>query len=510
MLLLALASLLCQAEPAARWSFDGDVKDSGPSSLPTKAVGRIEFIDSPVSGKAAVFNGVDAYVQADPAAKLGAGTGDFSISAWIFPLDRRPAPLFGRKGWSIRQLDAGVLQLGVGPYSVMTTVGFGFAGEWIHLVVTVKRGDAGPVATAYVNGRPLRLGGVPDTDLDPPGEPFLMGKSEDGKFFTGLMDDVRLYSRALGGDEAMKLTDEGMPWIRPKPHAKTPFAGKFELIQDDVVVFAGGENARVGGDLGYLETLLALQASGKRVRFRSMAWEGDTVYEQLRPLNFGTWTDHLRRAGASVVIAQFGQVEMLEGKAGVDRFAAAYDALVAQFAATTKRIVLVSPVPFGKGAAQQPDLTARNPDLGLYVDAIRKIAAKHGALFIDLSTRAMAEEGFTRNGLHLTTAGQWAAARETARQLEIAGLSDLEAPDATGAFRKESLEKIRLSIRTKNGLWNDSWRPANWAFLNGDRMEQPSSRDHLDRRIRWFPVEVQQLPAMVLREEEKIEALLKK
>jgi hypothetical protein len=241
-----------------------------------------------------------------------------------------------------------------------------------------------------------------------------------------------------------------------------------------------------------------------------MAWEGDTVYEQPRPLNFGSWTDHLRRAGASVVIAQFGQIEMLEGKAGVDRFAAAYDALVAQFAATTKRIILVSPVPFGKGAAQQPDLTVRNQDLGLYVDAIRKIAAKHGALFIDLSTKAMAEEGFTRNGLHLTTAGQWAAARETARQLEIAGLSDLEAPDATGAFRKEALEKIRLSIKTKNGLWNDSWRPANWAFLNGDRMEQPSSRDHLDRRIRWFPVEVQQLPALVLREEEKIEALLKK
>ena len=88
------------------------------------------------------------------------------------------------------------------------------------------------------------------------------------------------------------------------------------------------------------------------------------------------------------------------------------------------------------------------------------------------------------------------------------GLSDVDAPDATGAFRRESLEKLRGAIRAKNGLWTDSWRPSNWAFLNGDRMEQPSSRDHLDRRIRWFPVEVQQLPAMVLREEEKIEALL--
>jgi hypothetical protein len=306
----------------------------------------------------------------------------------------------------------------------------------------------------------------------------------------------------------MKLTDEGMAWIRPKPLAKTPFPGKFELLENDVVVFAGGENARVGQELGYLEALLALQASGKRVRFRSMAWEGDTVYEQMRPLNFGTWTDHLRRAGASIVVAQFGQVEALEGKPGIGRFAAAYDALVSQFAATTKRIVLVSPTPFGRGSARQPDLTARNEDLALYVEEIRKIAAKHGALFIDLATKTMAEEGHVRDGLHLTGAGQWAAARETARQLEIPGLSDLDAPDATGAFRRESLEKIRLAIGTKNGLWNRAWRPANWAFLDGDRTEQPSSRDHLDRRIRWYPVEVQQLPAMVLREEERIESLL--
>ena len=78
--LLILASLLApQAEGqdlAGRWTFDGDLKDSGPAGHPTKAVGRLEFIDSPVapSGKMGVFNGVDAHVQVDPAAKLGAGT----------------------------------------------------------------------------------------------------------------------------------------------------------------------------------------------------------------------------------------------------------------------------------------------------------------------------------------------------------------------------------------------------------------------------------------------------
>lgn len=485
MLLLALAFTLCQVEPVARWTFDGDAKDSGPASLPTKVLGRLEFIDSPVSGKAAVFNGVDAVVQVDPPAKLGAGSADFTLSAWVLSLDRKPATILSRGTWSLQQADS-ALKFG----ALSTPPGTFPPARWNHVVVAGRKG----AIELLVNGETAGTGTVAE-DLDPAQAPLLIGKG-----FTGLIDDVRIYGRAVTSEEAAKLTDEGMAWIRPKPHAKTPFPGKFELLPNDVLVVAGGENARVGQELGYLETLIGLHASGKRVRFRSMAWEGDTVYEQPRPLNFGSWADHLRRTGASVVVLQFGQVEALEGKAGVDRFAAAYDALVAQFAATTRRLVLVSPVPFGG------KLAGRNEDLKLYVEAIRRIAATRECLFVDLS--AVSGEGFTRNGLHLTTEGQWVAARETARQLEVPGLSDVDAPDPAGAFRRESLEKLRGAIRAKNVLWIDSWRPANWAFLNGDRTEQPSSRDHLDRRIRWFPVEVQQLPAMVRREEEKIEALL--
>jgi len=500
MLLFALASLICQVEPVARWTFDGDVQNSGPSKLSANAGGRLEFIDSPVSGKAAVFNGVDTFVEITPPKRLSNGNGDFSLSAWVFPIDRRPAPLFSRWGWTLRQIDGGALRWEIDDRPASTSTSVYGLGQWNHVVISLRLQEQKHEVTIYVNGAGFPAGILTSMNQDPFGAPILIGKDREGKLFTGLIDDVRIYNRALTAEEAVKLTDEGMPWIRPKAHAKTPFGGKFELLPNDVVVFAGGENGRVGQEFGYLETLLALHASGKRVRFRNMAWEGDTVYEQPRPLNFGSWSDHLRRTGASVVVLQFGQVEALEGMAGVERFAAAYDALVGQFAATTKRLVLVSPVPFDRS------LSARNDDLKLYVEAIRKVAAKRECLFVDLST--VAGDGFTRNGLHLTSAGQWAAARETARQLQIPGLSDLDSPDAGGAFRRESLEKLRGEIRAKNDLWTASWRPTNWAFLNGDRMEQPSSRDHLDRRVRWFPVEVQQLPALVLREEEKIETLL--
>lgn len=496
MILGALLLAASLQEPVARWAFDGDLK----SSHPTKATGRLEFIDSPIAGKMAVFNGVDAFVQVDPAATLGAGAADFSLSAWVYGLDRRGGPLFARKGWTLSILD-GSLKFVTDAGSMASPLLSAPAAQWLHLVVSVKRGAK---SSLFINGEQAASGDIAAGDLDPAQTPLLIGKSEDGKFLSGLLDDVRLYARALEAEEVAKLTDEGLPWIRAKAHAKTPFPGKFELHPNDVVAFVGGENMRVGLDVGYLETLLSLHAAGKAVRYRNMAWEGDTVYEQPRPLNFGTWADQFRRSGTSVIFVQFGQMESLEGKAGLERFTAAYEALIGLFSPTTKRIVLVSPTPFAKGSARH------NEDLKLYVDAVRALAAKHGCLFIDLATKAFAEEGLTRNGVHLSAAGHWIAAKETARQLEIAGVSEIDTPDTRGVFPREAYETIRTAIRSKNAFWNEGWRPTNWAFLAGDRMEQPSSRDHQDRRIRWFPVEIQQFPAMIRREEAKIEALVEK
>jgi len=495
-----------QAGPVARWTFDGEARDAGPAALPTKVQGRLEFVESPVgeSGRAAVLNAVDSFLEVVPAGKLGVGAADFSLSFWFLILDRRPVMLFHRKGWALSLQDDGALRFSTDRGAFQTGPGACPPGQWCQVVVS-----RGAPSRIVVNGVVSGTGEIQAGDLDAVGAPLRIGKGPDeARPFGGLLDDVRLYARALDVAEAAAITDEGMPWLRAKARAKTPFAGKFELLEEDVVAFTGAEDARVGQELGYLETLLSLHAAGRGVRFRNMTWEGDTVYEQYRPLNFGSWADQFRRAGVSVVFAQFGQIESLEGKAGVERFTAAYEALLAQFSATTKRIVLVTPAPFGKTGPRAPDLAKRNEDLKLYVEAIRKIAAKDGYLLVDLSTPAMSADGLSRDGLHLSTAGQWMAATEAARQLEIPGLSDLDAPDEQGAFRRDALEKVRAAVRVKNGLWTSSWRPTNWAFLNGDRMEQPSSRDHVDRRIRWFPVEVQQYPALVRREEKTIDHLI--
>ena len=65
-------------------------------------------------------------------------------------------------------------------------------------------------------------------------------------------------------------------------------------------------------------------------------------------------------------------------------------------------------------------------------------------------------------------------------------------------------------IVAKNRLWFDYWRVQNWAFLAGDRTNQPSSRDHLDPSKRWFPAEREEFLPLIEAKEKEIDALAQK
>ncbi|NDA68683.1 MAG: hypothetical protein EBY09_18960, partial [Verrucomicrobia bacterium] len=228
--------------------------------------------------------------------------------------------------------------------------------------------------------------------------------------------------------------------------------------------FVGQENFVRDAKAGELEALLASAFAAKKPRFRSMAWEADTVYEQWRDLNFGSWKAQLETAGATVVIAQFGQMEALDGVARLPEFKAAYHRLLDQFAARTRKVVLVSPMPFEKPlASHAPDLTKRNTDVQAYADAVREIAKQRGAVFVNmfvpLAVRAPGQR-LTEDGIHLTSEGLREVAALTARQL------------GTEAKLSADLEQLRAAIVQKNQLWFDAWRPANWSFVYGDRVNQ--------------------------------------
>ena len=241
--------------------------------------------------------------------------------------------------------------------------------------------------------------------------------------------------------------------------------GKFAVQPGEILVMAGQTNLVREQKSGELEAAITQGLAEKALRFRSMAWEGDTVYEQWRDLNFGDWKGQLQAVGAGTVIAQFGQVESFDGKARLAEFQSAYHRLLDQFSAVTPRLVLIGPMPFEKtDAPHAPDLTLRNDDVALYANAVRDIAKQRGAIYVDLYTplseRNSSSPRLTDNGLHLNEEGLKVVARLVAGQL---GISTSEADDLT---------KLKAAIVEKNRLWFDCWRPANWSFVYGDRVTQ--------------------------------------
>ena len=332
------------------------------------------------------------------------------------------------------------------------------AGEWNKCEIRCE----GPRITILLNGKMTADFSERMTGVDKAGlvALSLQGNGKAQVAFRAITVDILPEDLVPPEDEILHRF--GDPKEGPLP---APFSdGKFALNDHEVIVFSGQTNLVREQQAGELESLLASAFAAKKPSFRSMAWEGDTVYEQWRDLNFGSWLSQLQAAGATTVVVQFGQIEALDGPARLPEFTAAYHQLLNQFAARTPRLVLLSPMPFEKPLADHaPDLTLRNAEVKAYSEAIKEIARHRGAVFIDLfsllSQRTASAPRLTDNGLHLNPAGLHAVAEIIAQQL--------------GAETKAAnLAALRDSIVEKNHLWFDCWRPANWSFVYGDRISQ--------------------------------------
>lgn len=287
-------------------------------------------------------------------------------------------------------------------------------------------------------------------------------------------------------------------------------ADRFQFRTNDVLAFVGGEDSVEMHRLGYLELVLARALPSHQIRYRGLGWEGDTVYEQPRELNFPKWPEQLRRCGATVVICQFGQAEALQGPDRTEAFMEAYGRFLDLLTSTVPRVILVSPTRFEPGTGLLPDLTPHNATLAVQVRRQRELATRRGFTFVDLFSAGSPAPGVrrTRDGWHLNPSGLWDAAQAIANELgHGAGIPTGAVPDRDGRLTAPELEPLHRAILGKTQLWFHYWRPENWAFLNGDRTEQPSSRDHRDPKIRWFPKEMEQYAPLIEAREREIAEL---
>ncbi|HSI12850.1 MAG TPA: hypothetical protein VK961_12445 [Chthoniobacter sp.] len=288
--------------------------------------------------------------------------------------------------------------------------------------------------------------------------------------------------------------------------------------KNDVIALIGGEDLVVASEYGYLELLLTRALPDYHLRFRSLAWEGDTVYEQRRDLNFPTWEEQLDQIGATVVICQFGQMESLDGQEKLPEFIAAYEKLIERFSAGGKRRVAVAlpSSPFQHSSQQFIRWTE-------FIEALKKMKVPKetwavnasapsiyfGSPFYCFLGQKMGDPilpGFYRDGLHLADTGQQIIA--IALSNGFVGRKTL--PPSTRLVVTKAEQPLLQLIVAKNKLWFDYWRVQNWAFLAGDRTNQPSSRDWRDPSKRWFPAEREEFIPLIEAKEKEIDALAAK
>lgn len=301
-------------------------------------------------------------------------------------------------------------------------------------------------------------------------------------------------------------------------------AQPFELKPNDVIALTGGSNMERTRFNGYLQTQLIASKPELKIKVRNFGWEGDTVFEQWRDggqtekldpkraaaekriqAETGTdswrqqrdWRQQLKEVGATVVIAQFGQMESLNGVEKLPQFIEAYERLIAEFADEGRRVVLVAPVPFEWVVAQN-----RAESLVAYTKGINDLAKKLKLTFISNAlafpySKMPSIQPLTNNGYQLNEEGHGNQAWSIVKGL---GLKPLDNSPTT--------EPIRSAVLEFERLWFDYWRPMNWAFLTGDRTNVPYSKDWKDSTKRIFPQEMEDFRPLLDQAEKNIWAAI--
>jgi lysophospholipase L1-like esterase len=247
-------------------------------------------------------------------------------------------------------------------------------------------------------------------------------------------------------------------------------ADKLELADGDRVVLLGNTFVERDVQYGYLETALTLAYKDKNITFRNLGWSGDTVWGHARA-GFGSTQDgynnmikQVKDAKPSALLLFYGMSESFDGESGLAPFIAQYEKLLNDIADTKAKLVIVSPIRHEKLGGALPDSEAHNAKLEKYVEALRALAAKRGAIFVSLFdpiTSNKPNSTLTDNGIHPTEQGFGTYASLIASQL--AGGKELNLNFDT---------KLRTTIVEKNTLFFHRWRPQNDTYIFGFRKHE--------------------------------------
>lgn len=239
-----------------------------------------------------------------------------------------------------------------------------------------------------------------------------------------------------------------------------------EFNDNDTVVFLGNTVIERSQNYGHWETALTLATGKQNLRFRNLAWSGDTVFGDARSY-FGPPAEGFARLKAdltelkpNVVIVCYGAVAAFDGEKGLPAFIAGYEQLLDMISASAnpRQIVLVSPPAAESLEAPMPNMDEHNKRLALYAKAIGELAKKRNVSFADFFTEMGTVKGLTDNGLHFHEEGYRVS---TPKFIKSLGLT----PPSDSQLNSDQASKLTEVIVAKNNLFFHRWRPANETYL---------------------------------------------
>ncbi|GBD36819.1 hypothetical protein HRbin36_01947 [bacterium HR36] len=208
-----------------------------------------------------------------------------------------------------------------------------------------------------------------------------------------------------------------------EPASPSPPTAKLQLTDGDRIVYYGNTLLERDRHYGTLETMFRTRFPGRKLSFRNLAWPGDTVNVQLRPLNFGSMERHLREQKPTVIFVSFGMNEAYQGAAGLSAYLEGYRRQLAMLQRLRARVILLSPIRQERRGPPLPDPQNYNQNAGLYHAATQKLANELRLTYIDLYNGLVPEHNskfpLTENGIHLSRYGYWRLSEEVARCLGL-------------------------------------------------------------------------------------------
>jgi len=173
-------------------------------------------------GGALQFDGTDDYVDCGNRASLNFGTGDFSLELWVKTTDTAGFILHkgqvGTKAYYITftsdssgKIEAKIID-DVPVAKTITSASAINDGSWRHIVVVFDRSANGQIyIDGSADGNPVDITAVGDTDNATYGLHLGRQRTATANYFSGLIDEVRIYNRALSAEEVRYHYNRGGP-----------------------------------------------------------------------------------------------------------------------------------------------------------------------------------------------------------------------------------------------------------------------------------------------------------